>query len=349
MDLSRAVFPLLRRLDPERAHNLTIWALRNGFGPEREAEHDPRLHQSLWGLHFPNPVGISAGFDKNAEVFDPLLRAGFGFVEVGTVTPRPQSGNPKPRLFRLREDDALINRMGFNNDGLDPVIARLSNRRGGVVGVNIGINKDCTDAARDYALAAGRLAPLADYLVVNVSSPNTPGLRALQDKAALQRLVHRVQIALQDSVPKPPPLLVKIAPDLTDEDEQDIADVAVTLKLQGLIVSNTTIDRDVGLTSPHGGEGGGLSGRPLFERSTALLGRMYRLTAGTLPIIGVGGICTAQDAYAKIRAGASLVQLYSALALHGPTLLPEILDGLSALLAADGFETVADAVGSAHR
>lgn len=349
MDLSRAVFPLLTRLDPERAHNLTIWALRNGFGPERKDEDNPRLHQSLWGLDFPNPVGISAGFDKNAEVFDPLLRVGFGFVEVGTVTPRPQSGNPKPRLFRLREDGALINRMGFNNDGLDPVIARLSNRRGGVVGVNIGINKDCTDAERDYALAAGRLAPLADYLVINVSSPNTPGLRALQDKSALRGLVRRVQTALRDSVPKPPPLLVKIAPDLTIEDERDIADVAMTLGLQGLIVSNTTIDRTTPLASPHGGEGGGLSGRPLFEQSTALLTRMYRMTEGTVPIIGVGGICTARDAYEKIRAGASLVQLYSALTLQGPTLLSEILDGLGELLAADGFESVADAVGAARR
>jgi len=349
MDFSRAVFPLLRRLDPERAHNLTIWALRNGFGPEREVESDPRLHQTLWGLDFPNPVGISAGFDKNAEVFDPLLRAGFGFVEVGTVTPRPQVGNPKPRLFRLPEDGALINRMGFNNDGLDPVIARLSNRRGGVVGVNIGINKDCTDAERDYALAAGRLAPLADYLVINVSSPNTPGLRALQSKSALRGLVGRVQTALRDSVPKPPPLLVKIAPDLTIEDERDIADVAMTLGLQGLIVSNTTIGRTIPLVSPYRGEGGGLSGRPLFEQSTALLARMYRMTEGTIPIIGVGGICTARDAYEKIRAGASLVQLYSALALQGPTLLPEILDGLGDLLTADGFDTVGDAVGAARR
>ncbi len=349
MDLSRAVFPLLQRLDPERAHNFTIWALRNGFGPERNGADDPRLHQSLWGLKFPNPIGISAGFDKNAEVFDPLLRAGFGFVEVGTVTPRPQLGNPKPRLFRLPEDGALINRMGFNNDGLDPVIARLSNRHGGVVGVNIGINRDCTDAERDYALAAGRLAPLADYLVINVSSPNTPGLRALQDKAALQGLIRRTQTALRDSVPTPPPMLVKIAPDLTEDDERDIADVAMTLGLQGLIVSNTTIDRADSLASPHCGEGGGLSGRPLFERSTALLGRLYRMTEGTLPIIGVGGVCTAQDAYAKIRAGASLVQLYSALALQGPTLLPEILDELGNLLTLDGFESVTDAVGAAHR
>ncbi len=348
MDLSRLAFPLLRRLDPETAHTLTVWGLGHGFGPVQDAVDDPILRCRLWGFDFPNPVGIAAGFDKNGEVFDPLLRAGFGFAEVGTVTPRPQAGNPKPRLFRLAEDAALINRMGFNNDGLDKVAQRLSNRHGGVVGANIGRNKDATDAERDYASAAGRLAPLVEYLVINVSSPNTPGLRALQDKDALANLVRRVKAAMRDSVVRPPALLVKIAPDLAPEDEAGIAALAEELSLQGLIVSNTTIDRPASLTSPARTEAGGLSGAPLFGPSTAQLARLYKATGGRIPLVGVGGIASGRDAYAKIRAGASLVQVYTALALQGPSLLLRIKRELAALLRADGFGSVAQAVGADH-
>jgi dihydroorotate dehydrogenase len=348
MDLSRLAFPLLRHLDPERAHGLTVWGLKHGFGPAQGAADDPVLRCRYWGLDFPNPIGVAAGFDKNGEVFDPLLRAGFGFTEVGTVTPRPQEGNPRPRLFRLPEDAALINRMGFNNQGLDRVAQHLSNRHGGIVGANIGRNKDSVDAERDYASAAGRLAPLVEYLVINVSSPNTPGLRALQDKAALGSLVRRVRAAMRESVVRPPALLVKIAPDLAAEDEADIAALAAETALQGLIISNTTVARPASLASAYRGEAGGLSGAPLFAPSTAQLARMHRATGGRIPLIGVGGIASGKDAYAKIRAGASLVQLYSALALQGPSLLARIKQDLARLLRADGFGSVAEAVGADH-
>lgn len=348
MNLSSLFFPLLRRLDPENAHRLTIWGLAHGFGPVQKRADDPVLRCSLWGHDFPNPVGIAAGFDKNAEAFDSLLRAGFGFSEAGTVTPRPQEGNPRPRLFRLAEDAALINRMGFNNEGLDKVANRLSNRHGGIVGANIGRNKDSTDAERDYAAAAGRLAPLIEYLVINVSSPNTPGLRALQDKQALENLIRRVRAAMRDSVVRPPALLVKIAPDLTPEDEADIAALAQDTNLQGLIICNTTVERPATLRSPHKGESGGLSGAPLFDMATAQVARLYTATSGRIPLIGVGGIASGRDAYAKIRAGASLVQLYSALALQGPGLLPRIKQELAQLIRADGYQSVAEAVGADH-
>jgi dihydroorotate dehydrogenase len=348
MDLSRLAFPLLRHLDPERAHGLTVWGLKHGFGPAQDGADDAVLRCRYWGHDFPNPIGVAAGFDKNGEVFDPLLRAGFGFTEVGTVTPRPQAGNPRPRLFRLPEDAALINRMGFNNQGLDLVAQRLSNRHGGIVGANIGRNKDSADAERDYASAAGRLAPLVEYLVINVSSPNTPGLRALQDKAALGSLVRRVRAAMRDSVVRPPALLVKIAPDLAEEDEADIAALAAETALQGLIISNTTVARPASLASQHRSEAGGLSGAPLFAPSTAQLARMHKATGRRIPLIGVGGIASGKDAYAKIRAGASLVQLYSALALQGPSLLSQIKQDLARLLRADGFGSVAEAVGADH-
>jgi dihydroorotate dehydrogenase len=348
MDLSRLAFPLLRHLDPERAHGLTVWGLKHGFGPAQDGADDAVLRCHYWGLDFPNPIGVAAGFDKNGEVFDPLLRAGFGFTEVGTVTPRPQAGNPRPRLFRLPEDAALINRMGFNNQGLDIVAQRLSNRHGGIVGANIGRNKDSADAERDYASAAGRLAPLVEYLVINVSSPNTPGLRALQDKAALGSLVRRVRAAMRDSVVRPPALLVKIAPDLAEEDEADIAALAAETALQGLIISNTTVARPASLASAYRSEAGGLSGAPLFAPSTAQLARMHKATGGRIPLVGVGGIASGKDAYAKVRAGASLVQLYSALALQGPSLLTRIKQDLAGLLRADGFCSVAEAVGADH-
>jgi dihydroorotate dehydrogenase len=302
----------------------------------------------LWGLDFANPVGLAAGYDKDARVPDAMLRLGFGFVEVGTVTPRPQPGNPKPRVFRLEQDRAVINRMGFNSGGLEAACARLSARpRSGIVGVNLGKNRDTQDAAGDYAEGIVRMARLADYLVVNVSSPNTPGLRELQHRVILEALLKRVLVAREETGCRVP-LLVKIAPDLTPEESKDIAQVAVDTGIDGLIVSNTTVERPSGLVSRHAHQPGGLSGRPLFTASTALLAEMHRLTRGRLPLIGVGGIASAADAYAKIRAGASLVQLYSALVFAGPDLVSRIKSGLAGLLERDGFGSIAEAVGTAH-
>lgn len=345
--------PILRALPPETAHRLTIRALRAGL-VRGEAEHDDRLLTTrAWGLIFPNPLGLSAGFDKNAEVYAAILRLGFGFVEVGSITPRPQAGNPKPRLFRLPDDEAVINRLGFNSAGLAAAVTNLRPRRiarAGIVGVNLGKNRDSADAAADYAAGATALAPLADYLVINVSSPNTPGLRALQQAETLRGLVARVQAARAAAVAeRPPPLLLKIAPDLGPADVRDIAQVALAGGIDGLIVSNTTTSRPAGLRGRHIGESGGLSGRPLFTLSTEMLREVYRLTEGRLPLIGVGGIASGADAYAKIRAGASLVQLYTALIYHGPGLIARIKHDLAACLRADGFATVAAAVGADHR
>jgi dihydroorotate dehydrogenase len=340
---------LLRLLDPETAHRLAIRALRAGVVPRPRLSDDPILHQQLWGLRFDNPVGLAAGFDKHAEVPDALLDQGFGFVEIGGVTPLPQTGNPRPRLFRLTEDAAVINRMGFNSEGLEVVRARLAARpRRGLVGVNLGKNKEQTDAAADYVAGAVAFAPHADFLVINVSSPNTPGLRALQSRAALEDLIGRVRATLA-TLPAAPPLLLKVAPDLTGDDRREIAEVALASRLDGLIVSNTTLARPESLRSSHRGETGGLSGRPLFEPSTALLGEFYRLTGGKLPLVGVGGIASGRDAYRKVRAGASLVQLYSALVFHGPGLVAEIRRDLAAALRADGFRSLTEAVGVDHR
>jgi dihydroorotate dehydrogenase len=314
-----------------------------------------RLAQRLWGLDFPNPVGLAAGFDKNGEVWRQALSLGFGFVEIGSVTPQPQPGNPLPRLFRLPRAEAVINRMGFNNAGAEAMAQRLSGRNGhsrrqGILGINLGKNKTTEDAAADYEIGIRRLAPFADYLVINVSSPNTPGLRALQGRAPLQDLIRRSRQALAATMPaKAPPLLLKIAPDLTSEDLADIAAVALEDRLDGLIVSNTTITRPAGIDQALAKESGGLSGRPLFPLSTEILRQMYRLTEGRLPIIGVGGISNAAEAYAKIRAGASLVQVYSALVYQGPALVERINRGLVDLLAKDGFDNVSAAVGADHR
>ena len=347
-DLFRLCRPLLRALPPETAHWVTLLGLAAGLGGRQRNSDPPILAQRLWGLTFPNPIGIAAGFDKDAQVPEALLDLGFGFAEVGTVTPRSQPGNPRPRVFRLEADAALINRMGFNSGGLDPLLARLRRRRGrGVVGVNVGKNRDSTDAVADYVEGVRRTAALADYLVVNVSSPNTPGLRDLQAPAALDRLLQAVLAAREASGVRSP-LLVKIAPDLDEEERADIAAVALAVGIDGIIVSNTTVARPPGLRSPHAGEAGGLSGRPLFAPSTALLAEMYRLTRGRLPLIGVGGVASAADAYAKIRAGASLVQLYTALVFAGPALLGRIKTGLADLLRRDGFASAAAAVGADH-
>ena len=345
--------PILSALPPEVAHRLTIRALGAGLAPGAREADDPLLRTRVWGLEFPNPIGLSAGFDKDAEVCAALLRLGFGFVEVGSITPQPQAGNPKPRVFRLPEDGAVINRLGFNSAGLAAAVTNLRPRRServGIVGINLGKNRDSADAAADYAAGTTALAPLADYLVINVSSPNTPGLRALQESAALHELLARVQEARRAAVPnRPPPLLLKIAPDLAPADARDVAEVALAGGIDGLIVGNTTIARPPDLRSRHAKESGGLSGRPLFALSTESLRQFYRLTEGRLPLIGVGGIASGADAYAKLRAGASLVQLYTALIYHGPGLVVRIKRDLAACLRADGFATVAAAVGADHR
>jgi dihydroorotate dehydrogenase len=344
---------VLRMLPAEAAHRLTIRALAAGLVTYPFEVDDPVLETREWGMQFPNPIGLAAGFDKDAEVFMPMLRLGFGFVEVGSITPRPQSGNPRPRVFRLPEDRAVINRLGFNSAGLAAAVANLRRRtppRAGIVGVNLGKNRDSADAVADYAAGAAAVAELADYVVVNVSSPNTPGLRALQEAASLRSLLDAVRLACRAAVPvRPPPLLLKIAPDLTPADRADIAKVALEGAADGLIIGNTTIGRPAGLRSRAAGEDGGLSGRPLFGPSTVLLREFHDLTAGRVPLVGVGGVASGADAYAKIRAGASLVQLYTALIYEGPGLVGRIKRDLAARLHADGFVSVADAVGADHR
>ncbi len=338
-------------MEPESAHGLTLWALRKGLVPSPRPFEDPALKVRLWGMDFANPVGLAAGFDKNGELTDALLDQGFGFVEVGSVTPRPQPGQSKPRLFRLSSDRAVINRMGFNNDGQEVMAEHLCRRRHpGIVGVNLGRNHNSNAPIADFAAGAKSLAGVADYMVVNVSSPNTPGLWALQGRDHLADLLEAV-LAARNATPPParPPLLLKIAPDLTEAGKKDIAQVAMAAEIDGLIATNTTIDRPTGLTGPGQTQAGGLSGRPLFEPSTGVLADMYRLTQGKLPLIGVGGIESARHAYAKIRAGASLVQLYTALIFHGPSLVNRIKRDLVQLIRADGFDNIAAAVGADHR
>jgi dihydroorotate dehydrogenase len=336
-------------MDAERAHRLAVRALRYGLVPRSPVHPDPLLGVDLWGLRFANPLGLAAGFDKNAEVADAMLAMGFGFVETGTITPQPQAGNPRPRLFRLPAEEAVINRFGFNNDGLASVVHRLAARRRaghrGIVGGNVGPNRNATDPQADCAAAVTALASVVDYLVVNVSSPNTPGLRALQRRTELARLLEQV-CAARDGVRAGTPLLIKIAPDLSPEQRADIAEVALTAGIDGLIATNTTTERPSSLTGRHRHEEGGLSGRPLFTRSTEVLADFYRLTGGRLPLVGVGGVSSGADAYVKIRAGASLVQLYTALVYHGPALVGRIARDLANLLRRDGYASVADAVGA---
>lgn len=352
MPLSDLALPLLRYLDPEAAHNLTLKALRVGLGPVERTPDDPRLSMKVCGLDFSNPVGLSAGFDKNAEVAGPMLRAGFGFVEVGSITPRPQAGNPKPRIFRLSDDEAVINRLGFNNKGMDYASHRLETWRkhalSGPVGVNLGKNKDTPVAADDYRLAAETLVRFADYLVVNVSSPNTPGLRALQDRTELEAILTGVAEGASAAQVPLPPVFVKIAPDIEDGDVTDLAAMALEGRMDGLVISNTTITRPKTLTSGTiiTQETGGLSGKPLFDRSTDVLTAMYRQTEGKIPLIGVGGVASGADAYAKIKAGASLVQLYTALIYQGPGLVTRIKRDLVKRLQQDGHTRIGQAVGT---
>jgi dihydroorotate dehydrogenase len=330
-------------LDPEDAHAATIQALKLGLGPV-SLRRDPLLATNLAGLALPSPVGLAAGFDKNAEVPDAMLRAGFGFVECGTVTPLAQPGNPRPRLFRLTPDRAVINRMGFNNEGLEPFAARLKRRaRRGIVGANIGANKEAADRIGDYVTGLTRLWGLADYFTVNISSPNTPGLRALQTADALAELLGRLAEA-RAILAGTAPIFLKVAPDLDDAEIEAIVSACAAHGLAGIVVSNTTVERD-GLTDRQATEAGGMSGAPLMTRSTAVLSRFHAANTGGLVLIGVGGIASGADAYAKIRAGASAVQLYSALVYDGPGLVTRIRRDLAARLRADGFKSVAEAVG----
>ncbi len=348
--LYSALSSVLFLLDPERAHHLSLLGLKTGIVGSAPAINDPVLSSKVFGLDFPTPIGLSAGYDKNGEVLDALLGLGFGFVEAGSVTPRPQPGNPRPRIFRLKEDAAVINRLGFNNDGLDVAARNFAKpRRRGVVGANLGANKDSEDRIADYVTGLRALAPLADYVTVNISSPNTPGLRALQGKGELEDLLGRLMEA-RSSLPseqdRKKPLLLKIAPDLTDEDQSDIADVSLQSGLDGLIISNTTITRPESLQDVQKTEAGGLSGEPLKALSLSLLKDMYQATEGKIPLVGVGGIRTAEDAYERILAGASLIQFYSAMVYEGPFLAHRMAKGLSELLARDGYKTVSEAVGA---
>jgi dihydroorotate dehydrogenase len=351
MSIFRLIRPLLGMLDAETAHRLTLGALRLGVVPAGDAVADPALAMSVIGLDFSNPVGLAAGFDKNAEVIDAMLKHGFGFVEVGSLTPEPQAGNPRPRLFRLSEDEAVINRLGFNNDGQAAALTRLEERRHrpGIVGINIGANRTTTDRIGDYLIGIARFNRVADYITLNVSSPNTPGLRRLQDRRELEVLLARLKeerARAGERDGRTAPLLLKIAPDLDDGHLADIAGVAIeSAALDGLIISNTTLSRPA-LRSRHAFETGGLSGRPLFELSTRILARMYRLTGGKLPLIGVGGIASAADAWNKVRAGASLLQLYSALVYQGPDLVRAINLGLVERLDQHRFRHLAAAVGT---
>lgn len=338
----------LHQLDPETAHRLAIRALNAGLVPLPGSITSPRLRTRLAGLDLPNPVGLAAGFDKNARALAPLARAGFGFLEIGGVTPRAQVGNPRPRLFRLTEDRGVINRFGLNNDGADAIAARLAHRPAGcVLGLNLGANKDSPDRSQDYVEVLRTCAPHIDFATVNVSSPNTENLRDLQGRAALWALLTGVMDA-RGTLDRPVPIFLKIAPDLGDAELADIAEVARDSAIDGIVCTNTTTAR-TGLSSRWKDQTGGLSGAPLFDPSTRILAKMSKLTRGAIPLIGVGGVDSAEAAYAKIRAGASAVQLYSALVYQGLSLAARIATGLDRLLQADGFTSVAEAVGTGRK
>ncbi len=355
-DFYKHIAPLLFKVDPETAHGLTIKVLKTGLMPCMKVPADPLLEQVLWGLKFPNPVGLSAGFDKNAEVVGAAFRMGFGFVEPGTVTPKPQAGNPRPRIFRDPESFSVINRMGFPNGGMlsfksnfEKFLGRKP-RPSGVVGINIGMNKTQSEPIKDYRILIRNLGPLADYLTVNISSPNTPGLRDLQKREFLLELIGILKEECSKACGEsPPPILVKLAPDLSAEQQEELAKTALDAKIDGLILTNTTLDRPEHLPESFRAEKGGLSGAPLLHKSTEVIRNFYRLTEGKIPLIGVGGISNGHDAYRKIRAGASLVQLYTALVFHGPALVGDIIQDLGAMLRKDGFSNITEAVGADHK
>ena len=339
----------MRMLPAERAHKTTIKALKAGLGPAPVKTASPELETQVGGLTLPNPVGLAAGFDKDCDVPDAMLAAGFGFVECGTVTPRPQIGNPKPRLFRLTEDQAVINRMGFNNGGLEVFKSRLTKRQGkdGIVGANLGANKDSRDRVEDYVMGLKALWGLSDYFTINISSPNTPGLRDLQNEKAMDELLGRLAEARSELAGDKPsfPMFLKVAPDVDMGEIERIVGQACTYGMNAIIVSNTTIARPDSLQSQYKGEGGGLSSAPLFEPSTEVLREFYAAAQGKIDLIGVGGVSNGAQAYAKIRAGAKAVQLYSALVFKGPGLVTEINQDLIARLKADGFNSISEAVG----
>ncbi len=343
----------LRLIDPESAHTAALTGLRLGLGPRARADRWPRLRTTLAGLELPNPIGMAAGFDKNCEAPDALLAAGFGFVECGTVTPEPQSGNPAPRIFRLAEDRAIINRLGFNNEGLDAFADRLAARahRRGVVGANVGANKDSADRAADYVKGMGRVWRHASYVTANISSPNTPGLRGLQERGALEDLLGRLSEArtFLERAHGRRPLFLKVAPDLDETAVRDITELALQYGLDALIVSNTTLQRPPHLTSDNAEEAGGLSGQPLFQISTHVLREFAQALDGRLPLIGVGGVCDVATALAKIRAGATAVQLYTALIYEGPGLIARVLHDLDGMLAAEGVDSIGEMVGADAR
>ena len=341
--LTALAMPVLRRLEAERAHRLAMIAMRLGLAAENPAADPPVLATTVAGLAFTNPVGLAAGFDKDAVALPALMRMGFGFVEAGTVTPRPQAGNPRPRLFRLAEDSAVINRMGFNNAGVTAFAARLATLRRNVpVGANIGVNKEGAEPERDYPDLLRIVAPLADYVTVNVSSPNTPGLRDLQSEARLAAILS----AMRAAVPDAPPIFVKVAPDLSVAGLEAVVETAVAHGIAGLILTNTTISRPPGLRGAAATETGGLSGRPLFDLSTAMLARAFLMARGRLVLIGVGGVGTGADALAKIKAGADLVQVYTAFTYGGPRVVARIKRDLAGALKAAGVVRLADLVGA---
>lgn len=345
--------PVLFTIDAEKAHGLAISFLKYSSFKSPVVSETPRLKTALWSKSFPNPLGLAAGFDKNAEVIAPILSLGFGFTEVGTVTPKPQEGNPKPRIFRSPKNHAVINRMGFPNQGLEAFQANLTRylekkpRPNGLVGINIGMNKDTQNPLRDYTVLLRALAPMADYLTINISSPNTPGLRDHQKPEAFRKLIGTLQEELSKVCGNhPPPLLVKLAPDLTAEEQRDLAKAALDMDLDGLILANTTLARPDTLPKKFADQKGGLSGKPVFEKSNKVLRNFYKLTEGKIPLIGVGGIETAEDAYAKLRSGASLIQLYSGMIYQGPMIAKDILEGLDRLLERDGYDHVQDVTGA---
>jgi dihydroorotate dehydrogenase len=362
LDPYRLLRPLLFRLDPEKAHTLALKLLKKGIGPKAKNDSDPLLHTTVCGLEFRNPLGLAAGFDKNAEAISETLNFGFGFTEIGTITPLPQDGNPKPRLFRAIEAEAVINRFGFNSDGMDECLRRIkawhdetrlpkhddfknSKIRRGFVGMNIGKNRESKNSVGDYVTGYKLIAPYADYITVNISSPNTPGLRDLQDREPLADLLGQLMAAREQGMRKPP-LFIKIAPDLTDAQQADIASVVLDAGVQGLIIGNATVTRGNSLPPQFAREQGGLSGRPLFQLSTDVLARMYKLTGGKIPLIGCGGVSSGADVYAKICAGASLVQIYTALVFKGPGLVRRTARELADLLRRDGHKSVSEAVGT---
>ncbi len=340
------MYKLLHKLNPETAHDLAIFALANGLGC-RYTKPDPEiLNTEAFGLKFSNPIGMAAGFDKNARAVNGLFNLGFGFVEVGSVTPKPQYGNPKPRLFRLSEDEAIINRFGFNNKGIEKFLKNLAPQvegKKGVLGINIGPNKDSKNFYNDYLILIEKSAPLADYITINVSSPNTPGLRDLQKKEFIRQLLKDV-IDIRNSQNRKPPLLLKIAPDLSDDEIFSITDIALELKIDGIIATNTTISRPA-LANVQAQETGGLSGKPLKDISTSVIRRIYEHSQGKITIVGVGGVSTGQDAFEKIAAGASLVQVYSSLIYKGPAVVKNIKAELADILSAKKIASVKEAVG----